>query len=248
MYGPKVLSVDMEGNVETVAEVAQQPSGLGFLPDGTLLVVSMVDKRLLAIKDGEQRVVADLSEFAGGNCNDMVVDAQGRAYVGNFGKSENGPPIAVMVRVDPDGTMTPVAEDLVFPNGTVISDDGRTLVVAETFASRLSAFDVADDGSLSNRRVWAQLDGAFPDGICLDAEGAIWVANPGGNRLLRVLEGGRIEREITTGQRTFACMLGGPERKTLFVCTCTGSGEDAAQKTDGRIEVVDVDVPGAGLP
>ena len=250
-YSHRVLAVDLEGNVETVAEVAEQPSGLGWTPDGTLLVVSMLDRRLLAIEGGDQRVVADLSDLAGGPCNDMVVDKQGRAYVGNFGSYDGERPATVMVRVDPDGSMTVVAEEIAFPNGTVISAAGSTLVVAETRASRLTAFDVADDGSLSNRRVWAQLDGVFPDGTCLDAEGAIWVADAGpeGHRVLRVLEGGRIERAISVGdQRAFACMLGGPERKTLFICTCSGSGADVAQKTDGRIEVVEVDTPGAGLP
>ena len=250
-YSHRVLAVDLEGNVETVAEVAEQPSGLGWTPDGTLLAVSMLDRRLLAIEGGDQRVVADLSDLAGGPCNDMVVDKQGRAYVGNFGSYDGERPATVMVRVDPDGSMTVVAEEIAFPNGTVISAAGSTLVVAETRASRLTAFDVADDGSLSNRRVWAQLDGVFPDGTCLDAEGAIWVADAGpeGHRVLRVLEGGRIERAISVGdQRAFACMLGGPERRTLFVCTSSASGDEAAQKKDGRIEIIDVDTPGAGLP
>ncbi len=256
MQSQRVLTVDLQGSRETVAEVAQDPSGLGWLPDGTLLVVSMQDRRLLAVDGEQQRVVADLSELAGGPCNDMVVDAAGRAYIGNIGSYtplsvDNVPPPTVMVRVDPDGTTSVAADDLAFPNGTVITPDGSTLIVAETFAARLTAFDVGDDGSLSNRRVWAQLDGAFPDGICLDAEGAIWVADAGpeGHRVLRVFEGGRIERTISVGQWTaYACMLGGPNRRTLFICTCTGSGAEAAQKTDGRIEVVDVDVPGAGLP
>ena len=156
-----------------------------------------------------------------------------------------------MVRVDPDGKATVVADDLAFPNGTVISDDGRLLVVAETRASRLMAFDVGDDGALSNRRVWAQIEGMFPDGICLDAEGAIWVADAGieGHRVLRVFEGGRIERSISTGERrAFACMLGGLDRRTLFICTCSASGDEAAQKKEGRIEIIGVGQPGAGLP
>ena len=166
----------------------------------------------------------------------------------DVGRREIAEP-TVMVRVDPDGSMTVVAEDIAFPNGTVIRADGRTLIVAETRASRLTAFDVADDGSLSNRRVWAQFDGVFPDGTCLDAEGAIWVADAGSNRVLHVFESGRIDRTISVGdQRAFACMLGGPERRTLFVCTSSASGDEAAQKTDGRIEVVEVDTPGAGLP
>lgn len=251
-YSHRVLTVDLEGNVETVAEVVNQSSGLGWTPDGTLLVVSMLDRRLLAIEGGEQRLVADLSDWATWWCNDMVVDAQGRAYVGNFGFDyEQGAEFrtAVMVRVDPDGTTSVAADELAFPNGTVITPDGRTLIVAESFAGRLTAFDVGDDGSLSNRRVWAQLERVAPDGICLDAEGAIWVANAVGHSVLRVFEGGRIERTVSVGEQTaYACMLGGPERKTLFICTCSGSGADVAQKTDGRIETINVDVAGAGLP
>ncbi len=249
-YSHRVLTVDLQGNAETVAEVAQQPSGLGWTPDGTLLVVSMLDRHLLRVDDeGRQSVLADLSELAGGPCNDMVVDKQGRAYVGNFGSYDGERPSTVMVRVDPDGSTAVVAEDIAFPNGTVISEDGSMLIVAETRASCLTAFDVGEDGSLSNRRVWAQVDGVFPDGICLDAEGAIWVADASSDRVLRVFEGGRIERTVSVGeQRAFACMLGGPERRTLFVCTSSASGNEAAQKTDGRIEVIDVDVAGAGLP
>ena len=249
-YSHRVLTVDLQGRAETVAEVAQQPSGLGWTPDGTLLVVSMLDRRLLQIDDdGKQRVVADLSALAGGPCNDMVVDAKGRAYIGNFGSEDGERPPTVMIRVDPDGATSVAADDLAFPNGTVISADGRVLVVAETYAGRLTAFDVADDGSLANRRTFARIERCFPDGICLDAEGAIWVADAGGNRVVRVFEGGRIERTISVGERTaYACMLGGPERRTLFVCTCTGSGAHAAQNKDGRIETINVAVPGAGLP
>jgi sugar lactone lactonase YvrE len=183
----------------------------------------------------------------------MVVDAAGRAYVGNFGSDRHrGEPLrpACIARVDPDGSVSRAAEDLMFPNGTVITRDGRTLVVAETFANRLTAFDVAADGALSNRRVFAQLGECFPDGICLDAEGAIWVADARSSRVLRVLEGGVVERTVTleAGRWAFACMLGGADRRTLYVCTNTGSGPTVADKTDGRVEAVRVEVPGAGLP
>ena len=148
------------------------------------------------------------------------------------------------------GSVTRAAEDLFFPNGTVITPDGRTMIVGETQGHRLTAFDVAPDGTLSNRRVWAQLDAAvFPDGICLDAEGAIWVSDARGAALLRVREGGKIDGTVSTGTRyAFACMLGGADRRTLFVCTSTGSGPAMADKRDGAIETVRVDVPGAGLP
>jgi sugar lactone lactonase YvrE len=251
-YSHRVLRVDIGGYVDVVAEVPQRPSGLGWTPDGTLLIVSMLDRRLMRLDGDKLSVVADLSALATGPCNDMVVDAKGRAYVGNFGfdrhRGEPEKP-ACIARVDPDGRVTRAADDLLFPNGTVVTDDGRTLIVAETLGHRLTAFDVAADGSLSNRRVFARLAGVFPDGICLDAEGAVWVADARTPRVVRVFEGGRIERTISTGDRcAFACMLGGLDRTTLFICTNFASGPAVADKRDGRIEAVAVDVPGAGLP
>jgi sugar lactone lactonase YvrE len=251
-YAHQVLAVGLDGKVETVAEVPGQPSGLGWTPDGHLLIVSMLDRKVLELTGRGLRAVADISHLATGPCNDMLVDGAGRAYVGNFGfDRERGEPSrsTCLARVDPDGTVTVAADDLLFPNGAVITPDGKTLIVGETFASRLTAFDVKKDGSLSKRRVFAELPGAYPDGCCLDADGAIWVADPGGHRVVRVFEGGRIDREISTGeQNAFACMLGGDQRRTLFICTSTGSGSGMAGKNDGRIEYIDVDVPGAGLP
>jgi sugar lactone lactonase YvrE len=252
-YTQRVLAVSPGGTVETILEVPQRPSGLGWAPDGALLVVSMLDRRLLRVEHGTTRVLADLSAVATGPCNDMVVDGRGRAYVGNFGydRHKGEPPrTACLARVDPDGRVTRAAEDLFFPNGTVITPDGRTMIVGETQGHRLTAFDVASDGALSNRRVWAQLDDAvFPDGICLDAEGAVWVSDARGFALLRVREGGKIDGTVSTGSRyAFACMLGGADRRTLFVCTSTGSGPAMADKRDGAIETARVDVPGAGLP
>ncbi|MBI3637940.1 MAG: SMP-30/gluconolactonase/LRE family protein [Candidatus Rokubacteria bacterium] len=251
-YSHRVLTVDAAGRVETVVEVPQRPSGLGFTPDGALLIVSMLDRRLLCLEGRTLRVVADLWTLAGGPCNDMVVDGAGRAYVGNFGFDRHRgeePRTTCLARVDPDGKVLRAAEDLMFPNGTAITPDGQTMIVAETWARRLTAFDVAPDGALSNRRVFAELANCFPDGICLDAEGAVWVTDARHPRLLRVVDGGRIERTITTGDRpTFACMLGGDDRRTLYVCTCTGSGPAMAEKRDGRIEAIRVEVPGAGWP
>ena len=252
-YTHRVLTVDPAGRCETILDVSSRPSGLGWMPDGSLLVVSMLDRRLLRVSGGRATTHADLSSIATGPCNDMVVDARGRAYVGNFGFDRHRgeePRAASLARVDPDGTVTRAADDLEFPNGSVITPDGRTLIVGETMGHRLTAFDVAADGALANRRVWAALDGVFPDGICLDAEGAIWVSDARGPDLLRVREGGAIERRIPSGpgRHAFACMLGGADRRTLHVCTCTGSGPAMADKRDGRIETVRVDVPGAGLP
>jgi sugar lactone lactonase YvrE len=251
-YAHRVATVDPDGRDETIVTVPQRPSGLGWTPAGDLLVVSMLDRRLLRFDGKALHSYADLSALATGPCNDMVVDASGRAYVGNFGydRHNNAPPRDTrIIRVDPDGRAASIGDELVFPNGMVITPDGRTLIVGETFANRLSAFDVGTDGSLSNRRIIAQLEGVFPDGICLDAEGAVWVTNPRGNRVVRVLQGGRIAETVATGERgSYACMLGGPDRRTLFVLTNTGSGPAMAEKSDGRIEMVRVDVPGAGLP
>ena len=252
-YSHRVLAVDISGYMDVIAEVPQRPSGLGWRPDGTLLIVSMLDRRLLRLDGTTLHEVADLSKLAPAPCNDMVVDAHGRAYVGNFGYDRHkGEPLRTtcIARVDPDGTVTRAADDLLFPNGTVITPDGRTLIVAETQGHRLTAFDVAADGTLSKRRVFAQLEEhCFPDGICLDAEGAVWTSDARNPRVLRVFDGGRVDRTISTGERsTFACMLGGDDRRTLFVLTNTGSGPQMAEKRDGRIEAVRVDVPGAGLP
>ncbi len=251
-YSHRVLRVDIAGYVDVVVEAPERPSGLGWRPDGTLLVVLMDSRRLARLDGDKLRDVADLSSIATGPCNDMVVDGAGRAYVGNFGYDRlGGEPerLTSLARVDPDGRVTREGDGLLFPNGTVITPDGRTLIVAETFAHRLTAFDVAASGALSKRRVFAQLDDCFPDGICLDAEGAVWVADARHPRVLRVLDGGRVERTVATGERfAFACMLGGDDRRTLFVCTNTGSGPSMAGKRDGRIEAVAVDVPGAGWP
>ena len=252
MHGDRVMTVDLKGRTETVVEVPGWPSGLGWLPDGRLLVVSMTDRRLLRLDPGGLTQVADLSALASFHCNDMVVDAQGRAYVGNFGYDVHGGGAvknAALVLVAPGGEARVVADDFRFPNGTVITPDGRTLVVGETLGQRLTAFDIEDDGSLGGRRVWAQLERALPDGICLDAEGGIWVATVVGGEVLRVLEGGEVTHRLAVSTQAFACMLGGPERRTLFVCTAeTSDPEKARANPTGRIEIVEVEVPGVGLP
>jgi sugar lactone lactonase YvrE len=265
-YDHAVHAIDLDGNDERVLEVDQQPSGLGWMPDGSMLVVSMLDRRLLRWDGAQLTEHADLSGVATWHCNDMVVDAAGRAYVGNFGfdldtfleehgvegvLGDPGPPLAVLAKVDPDGTVTVAAEDIKFPNGAVITPDRRTMILAETLGLRLTAFDIDADGGLSNRRVWADLSSLMcpPDGICLDAEGAVWVANALGAQCLRVEEGGKILDEVTTSQLTFACMLGGPEGRHLFAMTAPGSDHRVAgADRQGRIEVAQVAVPHAGLP
>ncbi len=242
------------GRVEQICQVAGNPSGLGWLPDGRLLVVSMRDKQVLRQEsDGSLVTHADLSGLVPRRLNDMTVDRHGRAYVGNFGFELDGvEPTAptVLVRVDPDGTARIVAHSLLFPNGTVITEDGRTLIIAETFGGRLSAFDIDQNGDLSNHRIWAQLpQGDAPDGICLDAQGAVWIASPTSNACVRVRQGGEVTHRIATEQGAFACMLGGLDRRILYVCTA-GSHDPQRQRQerDGRIEAFHVDVPGAGLP
>lgn len=251
-YSHRVMTVDLAGNAETILEVPQRPSGLGWTLAGELLVVSMLDKRVLRFDGKTAHTYADISALAGGPCNDMVVDGQGRAYVGNFGYDRhNGAAekTTCIALVGTDGKVVSAAEGLTFPNGMVITPDGKTLIVGETFAHRLSAFDIRDDGMLVNHRVFAETPGCFPDGICLDAEGAVWVTNPQGDSVLRVFEGGRVAQKVFTGERrSFACMLGGDDQRTLFVVTNIGSGPAIAEKRAGRIETVQVDVPGAGLP
>jgi sugar lactone lactonase YvrE len=195
---------------------------------------------------------ADLSAQASFHCNDMVADRHGRVYVGNFGFDlHGGAPVgdAEIVRVDPDGSLGVFCDQVVFPNGSVITPDERTLLVAETFAHRISAFAFDADGGMQSRSVWAELGEATPDGVCLDAEGALWVASPGTGELLRVQAGGSIVARCETRGTPYACMLGGDDRRTLYICTSeTDNPETAARLKTGRIEQVRVPIPGAGLP
>ena len=254
----RVLAVDTKGNMETIVETPQQPSGLGWSPDGSMLIVSMNDKKLLSFSNGELSEVADLSQLSTHFCNDMVVDKKGNAYVGNFGFDLHaGEPIKPtnLILVRPGEEPCVVAENVFFPNGTVITPDDKTLIVGETFASCLTAFDINEDGTLANRRVWADLrsieDGytPVPDGICLDAEGAIWVASPSTNDVIRVQEGGALLDKVEVDRGAFACMLGGENGNTLFISTANDSTEETCLKErSARIEVIEVDVPRAGLP
>ncbi|HYB89675.1 MAG TPA: SMP-30/gluconolactonase/LRE family protein [Candidatus Binataceae bacterium] len=252
MHGDKVIAVGLDGRTSVVCEVPHWPSGLGWLPDGRMLVVSMTDRKLMRLDRDGLKVHADLSALAPFHCNDMVVDGKGRAYVGNFGfdhVAQQAPRATVLVMVTPDGVARAVAADLFFPNGVVITPDGRTLIIAESFARRLTAFDIEPDGSLANRRLWADLGGRIPDGIALDAEGAVWVACPTRSEVVRVRQGGEVAETIKVATDAFACMLGGPQRKTLFVLTAaTSEPERCRVETTGRIEFAQVDVPGAGWP
>lgn len=248
-YTSQVVSALEDGtDLRVEADVPAQPSGLGWLPDGRLLVVSMRDRRILRREPGGALVThADLSGHATGHLNDMVVDRDGHAYVGNFGFDlMQGAPLeaAALHRVDPDGTVTEAADDLWFPNGSAITEDD-VLLVTETFGNRVSAFDLADDGQLLNRRVWAQF-APLPtdreiervlaevkvagDGACLDAEGGLWIADATGGRLVRVVEGGEITDELRPGTNVYACALGGHEGRTLFACVAPDFDEAARSK------------------
>jgi sugar lactone lactonase YvrE len=269
-YRRTVFTVDADGHEEAVMTVDGQPSGLGWMPDGSLLVVSMKDHRLLRrTPDGEVAVHADLTEFCGGHLNDMVVDAHGRAYVGNFGFDLMGGGDAaytVLVRVDPDGSATVAADELGFPNGTLITPDGRTMIVAETIAARFTGFTIADDGSLTDRHIWAQVAETpplgpiaeslpklrfSPDGCTLDAEGHVWAADALGQRAVRVAPGGEIVEEIPApeGLGIFACQLGGEDGRTLLLCSAPDFAEHLRQAAnEALLLTTTVDVPHAGLP
>ena len=252
MLAGKVMRVDLDGHAEIVATSPGTDwlSGLGWLPDGRLLVVAMQGRKLLRL-DGKKLVeAADLSALTSYLTNDMVVDARGRAYVGEVGFDvHGGAPFkaAALVLVTPEGRARVVDPDLSCPNGAVITPDGRTLIVAESLADRLTAYAIADDGSLSRRRTWAVVEGLGPDGICLDAEGCIWVASPMRGIVQRVREGGEVLESFPTEIMPLAPMLGGPDRCTLFVCEGPRPDE-ALVSRKGRIEIMRVEVPGVGLP
>lgn len=254
-HDQRVVRVDAAGKASTVCEVPAQPSGLGWLPDGDLLVVSMHDRRVLRLRaDGTLVEHADVSSVATFHCNDMVVDATGRAYVGNFGFDfENGAAMATaaIALVDPDGTVRVAADEVAFPNGSVITPDGRTFIVGESAGGGLTAFAIAEDGTLHDRREYARVAGAVPDGICLDAEGAIWFADPVSGDVIRVCEGGTVTNRYSVGEglKAYACMLGGDGRRTLYACVAPHhNAERTRAARAGRILATSVDVAGAGLP
>ena len=262
-YAHAVKSVSLAGDLRTEVEIDDQPSGLGWMPDGSLLIVAQIKRQLLRrFPDGQIAVHAELGHIADFHCNDMVVDSRGGAYVGNFGFDLDAAihargvesviaehPTARLAYVTPEGEARVAAEDLDFPNGPVITPDGRTLILGETLGGVLTAFDIAPDGGLSNRRVWAQTWPRVPDGIALDADGAIWIANPIAPECARIAAGGEVLEVVETGQPCFACMLGGDDGRTLFMLTAASSDhEAAAAKQTGRILVTEVDSPRAGRP
>ena len=249
-----IFTVTSDGTRETAyGDLPDQPSGLGWLPDGTLLVVFMTTRRVMR-DDGSGALVehADLSTIASWHCNDMVVAANGDAYVGNFGfdlDARDSFATADLALVRPDGTSEVAATELRFPNGSVITPDGRTLIVGQSFGGDYVAFTIADDGSLVDRREWAQIPGTAPDGCCLDAAGGIWFADALGSQLVRVLEGGEVTHRLPTPMPAFACMLGGDDGRSLHALCAPDSHPGAvAAKAKGAIYTIRVGHPHAGLP
>jgi sugar lactone lactonase YvrE len=251
----RVWSVGADGNARVRTFIPGQPSGLGWLPDGTLLVSSMIDQCVVAIVDGWRKPVAWIGELAVGPTNDMLVDPQGRAYVGSHGFDVMYEPLegfasrvrgVPLVLVREDGRIEAAAQDLMCPNGMALSADGRALFVAESAANRVTAFTVADDGSLADRRVFAELEG-MPDGICIDSEGLIWAALLGAEKFVRVQDGGEVVDEIATpGRRAVDCVLGGDDGKTFFgaVTYTPGIVFSSDGEVDGGIESWRVAVAG----
>ena len=251
-YRRGIFSIGDGGERHELA-VDDQPSGLGWMPDGTLLYVSMTAKRVMAVSPGGEPVVhADLSQIATHFCNDMVVSVDGHAYVGNFGFDlEQQAPFetAHLAHVAPNGEVCRVEHPLAFPNGLVITPDGSTLIVGETFGGQYTAFDLDGDGHPVNPRVWAAVPGASPDGCALDADGAIWMSDFVGQRFARVHEGGEVSAEIPVDGAAVACMLGGSDGRTLYGFVSPGSHPDeVAGKGLTKIVTVEVDTPHAGCP
>ena len=262
MHDHRVIRMDTNGVAETVVRVDDdEPSGLGWLPDGRLLIVAMETARLLRLEaDGALVTHADLSAVVRGSLNDMIVNLDGTAYVGDMGSriqdpnSERKP--GQTLRVVPDGSVSQAADELSSPNGHAVSEDGKLLVIAQSGGAELTAFDVAADGTLSGRRAYATLTGVdgrpgIPDGFCLD-DGGAWYADPINLRLVRVAQGGEITETIDyTGEMglPIACVLGGEDRRTLYVCAAAGwKHEDVMAARSGRIDAYRVDIPGTGRP
>ena len=279
-YSHKVMTLDENNSLEAVCEVPSQPSGLGWLPNGDLLIVSMLDRKILKFSEGSISVHADLSEYVAHKCNDMVVGRDGTAYVGNFGMGDAGESLnsTHLMIIKSDGTVLKGPDNLLFPNGTVITEDGKNLIIAETLGAKLTSFDIEDNGELTNRKLWARTSPLFslliikflsslgfdlskvdfskysknlhvPDGICLDEKNGIWIASPTTKAVVRIEKGGNITDKINTPKGAFACMLGGKERKTLYVIISNSSDPEEAQASpEGEIHSIEVEIPGVGKP
>ena len=276
MHGYKVHNLDADGNLSTLAEIPEQPSGLGWLPDGSLIIVSMLDRKLMKLKDGELSIHADMSHLTPYQCNDMVVAKDGTAYVGNFGTDSVEGKIhkTCLISVTQEGETKICADGLLFPNGTVISPDGKELIVGETFGGNLTSFQINESGELSKKTIWARVmplhfkiitsiirflnsplkesnstPFPVPDGICLDSDNGIWVASPTTAEVIRYKKGGKITDRIATPQPAYACMLGGKDEKELYILTAESSNPQFCKENKtGEIYKVEVDYERAGKP
>ena len=276
MHGYKVHNLDADGNLSTLAEIPEQPSGLGWLPDGSLIIVSMLDRKLMKLKDGELSIHADMSHLTPYQCNDMVIAKDGTAYVGNFGTDNVESKIhkTCLISVTQEGETKICADSLLFPNGTVISPDGKELIVGETFGGNLTSFQINESGELSKRTIWARVmplhfkiitsiirflniplkesnstPFPVPDGICLDSDNGIWVASPTTAEVIRYKKGGKITDRIATPQPAYACMLGGKDEKELYILTAESSNPQFCKENKtGEIYKVEVNYERAGEP
>jgi sugar lactone lactonase YvrE len=250
----EVIAVDVTGDSEVILNVASFPFSIDWLADGRMLIVSASDRRLLRREpDGSLVTHADLAGLSSFPWNEIVVDGRDNAYVNNIGfdfspDAQAGP--GSLALVTPDGSTREVADDVAFPNGMVVTADNSTLILAESYANRLTAFDIAADGSLFNRRVWADLGDGVPDGICIDADNAVWYADVPNKRCVRVREGGEVMQSIQLDRGCFACMLGGPENRTLFMLARQWSGPASAAdgSRTGQVLAVEAPAPGVGWP
>ena len=232
VMGDAIYTVTLNGTREMICSIPGKPAGLGFMPDGSLLIASLLDKKLLQWKAGELTEYLDLSMMAGPP-NDFVIDEKGRIYLGDFGYDRfagEEPKPTNLVRIDPDRRITVVAENVEFPNGTAIINDGRTLVVNETWVGRVTAFDLTEDGRLANRRLFADLGARGPDGMCADAEGALWIGCYNSGDVLRVKDGGEITDRYRFDGGGISCALGGVDRHTLFMTCYVGAEADITSK------------------
>jgi sugar lactone lactonase YvrE len=256
IHDKRIKTADLDRKVKTAVELGFIPNALGFRRDGSLLVGDAMQRKIFRWDGKALQPLANIAGVTVFCLSDGIVDARDRLYVGDIGYNFFDPTLkpvntCVIACVDPDGRPRVVAKDLSFPNGMVITPDGRTLIVAETMGHRLTAFDILDDGSLANRRVYAQLPADVnPDGIALDAEGAVWLANPDGRpAVLRVRQGGKILGQVELETHGYAVMLGGPERRHLFICgSDSHDPAEIARKPSATLRVVEAEVPGAGTP
>lgn len=248
----EVIAVDLEGKSEIITRIQSFPFCIDFLPDGRLLLVSARDRRLLRREaDGSLVTYADLGSLSDRPWNEIVVDGRGNAYLNNIGFDFPGGEFAegIIALVTPDGSVRQVADGVAFPNGMVVTPDNSKLILAESYGKRLTAFDIAANGDLSNRRVWAELGDDSPDGICLDAENAIWYGDVGNKHCVRVREGGEVLQTIDLDRGCFACALGGPDMRTLFMVAREWSGttsREGSKARTGQVLTVEVPVPGIG--